>query len=575
VADVAVVYPGGSTSGGYGSGRLIAPGLILTAGHVVDYPTPEAATRTAWKVLLLREQKQDDTWGEPHEAELVWRGLGDLDLALLQVSGYTKLRPEVKPVFASIKWVEPIDEVRAAGFPEAWRTAKRTRDFTALGRLSMVTRHGPYGWSVPQATSPDEPPGWKGMSGAAVCHVGPDDKLYLFGVVQEVPANFSHGQLNVARLSKAFEDDKFREHLQTALGAVPHVVPFMGRPDLGIARIFQMLARIAVELLKFSAADTPTRRGQWAFVCATVLIASLGLWQELIGPLLWSGVVAPQVHTLVYSHRWVTYDPGYPFFLIKRARVELGWIRQAGFDGIITFSSRLDFAKVPQLAHEQGLSVIAGIWNPNDEMEMASAFAVRQYVDGYCIGHDGLHPRGTSSYTIEDLERTIARLRFRTSKPVTTTEEIKSYLDPEGPRLLRMGDWVFPDVHVSIRSDEEPHFLADAIRDGKETLKMATKIAAQTDRAGRPILLKMVTYPMKGVTKASLEEQAHFFVQVLENRRDAMADMPGDVGISVHSAFDISWKTGWPFFEWDPYTGLLDSNGAPRPAAKIVVERLP
>jgi exo-beta-1,3-glucanase (GH17 family) len=295
-------------------------------------------------------------------------------------------------------------------------------------------------------------------------------------------------------------------------------------------------------------------------VCATVLIASLWLWQELIGPLLWPRVVAPQAHTLVYSHRWVTYDPrpselkGYPFFLMKQAGVELGWIRQAGFDGIITFSSQKDFAKIPQSAHEQGLSVIAGIWNPKDKVEIASAFAVRQYVDGYCVGHDGLHFREISGYTMEDLERTIARLRFRTSKPVTTTEVIESYLsETEGSRLLRMGDWVFPDVHVSIRSDGAADSVADvvdAIRDGKETVKMAKKIARE-DRDGRPILLKMVTYPMKGVTNASLEEQAAFFVQILENRRDVLADMPNVVCVSVHSAFDMSWKTGWPYFEWD------------------------
>jgi hypothetical protein len=77
------------------------------------------------------------------------------------------------------------------------------------------------------------------------------------------------------------------------------------------------------------------------------------------------------------------------------------------------------------------------------------------------------------------------------------------------------------------------------------------------------------------LSNASLEEQAAFFVQILENRRDVLADMPNVVCVSVHSAFDMSWKTGWPYFEWDPYTGLLDSNGAPRPAAKMAVERLP
>src|ERR1700736_6291117 len=103
LSDVAAVYTRDSAGDLFGSGRLIAPGLILTAGHVVDYPTREAPTRTGWKVLLLMEQLLDGAWGNPHDAELVWRGLNDLDLALLRVSTGTKLRPTVDPVFASIK----------------------------------------------------------------------------------------------------------------------------------------------------------------------------------------------------------------------------------------------------------------------------------------------------------------------------------------------------------------------------------------------------------------------------------------------------------------------------------------
>ncbi len=84
------------------------------------------------------------------------------------------------------------------------------------------------------------------MSGSAVCRFGSDDKLYLFGVVQEIPANFSEGLLNVARISDAFEDGEFRSHLQTALGSAPVLSAFepaRSRADLGIARIFQTRTR--------------------------------------------------------------------------------------------------------------------------------------------------------------------------------------------------------------------------------------------------------------------------------------------------------------------------------------------
>jgi hypothetical protein len=248
LADVAAVYTGGPLNGAFGSGRLIAPGLILTAGHVVDYPSQEAPTRSGWKVCLLRNRTREGSWTvSAHTAEVIWRGTDDLDLALLRLSDDMQLGPALTPVFASYDLVGPIAEVDAAGFPQAWFDAAGTvRDYTVRGILRIASQLGPYAWSVPPADKPDDPRGWKGMSGAAACRIGPDDKLYLFGAVQEVPANFSHGQLEVARLSNGFDDAEFRGHLRVALSADPRIAPFrlgQSRSDLGIASIFQARTR--------------------------------------------------------------------------------------------------------------------------------------------------------------------------------------------------------------------------------------------------------------------------------------------------------------------------------------------
>jgi hypothetical protein len=252
LADVAAVYIGGPPNGVFGSGRLIAPGLIVTAGHVIDYPTRVAPTRTGWKVSLLRNRRRDGSWtASPHKAEVIWRGADDLDLALLRLSDDTQLGPALTPVFASHDVVGPIAEVDAAGFPEAWFDPAGTlRDYTVRGVLRVASQFGPYAWSVPPADKPDDPHGWRGMSGAVVCRIGSDDRLYLFGAVQEVPANFSHGQLEVARLSEGFDDAEFRDHLRIALGADSRIVPFklgQSRSDLGIARIFQARTRAFTE----------------------------------------------------------------------------------------------------------------------------------------------------------------------------------------------------------------------------------------------------------------------------------------------------------------------------------------
>jgi hypothetical protein len=228
LADVAAVYTGDESKGAFGAGRLIAPGLVLTAGHVVDYPTQEAAARTGWKVSLLRDRAADGTWkNSPHDAELIWRHPGDVDLALLQVAA--DLTPTLNPVFASYGRVGEIAVV-AWGFPEAWFGKPGTlADYSVRGNLRIGGQLGPYLWSVPAADKPDNPRGWKGMSGAAACYIGPNDKVYLLGVVEDVPPHFSEGLLRVAKLSDAFAKPDFCEHLRSALGKEPRVVPVESR----------------------------------------------------------------------------------------------------------------------------------------------------------------------------------------------------------------------------------------------------------------------------------------------------------------------------------------------------------
>jgi hypothetical protein len=224
VADVAVVFTGVGASSAFGSGRLIAPGLVLTAGHVVDYPTRKSAVRTGWKVRLIREQTKNGTWENPaHKAKLLWRGSDNVDMALVRLIDEPNLGPTLKPVFSSYNSIIPIGEEAclAAGFPNAWFSpVEGLQEYIVHGTLRIATRHGPYTWSVRIDDMPNKTQGWKGMSGAAVCYAGADEKLYLFGAVATVPANFSR-LLQVSRVSAAFEDVCFCSHLRTALGSVP------------------------------------------------------------------------------------------------------------------------------------------------------------------------------------------------------------------------------------------------------------------------------------------------------------------------------------------------------------------
>lgn len=231
----AVILDRGKVS--FGSGRLIAPGLVLTAHHVVDVPAG-APYESGWRVRLARERIRGQ-WRskDAYEATVAWParspGDGAPDLALLKIQGCAP-EPSVPLFFASYDLHAPLEAADAVGFPEArWDPLSNVCDYSVRGTLVNASAYGLFDWMVPLQASPDNPEKWKGMSGAVVCHEGPQDQLYLLGCVEEVPRNF-HRKLSVARLSDAFADPEFVAVLAAALGEAPHLVP---APRTGISTV--------------------------------------------------------------------------------------------------------------------------------------------------------------------------------------------------------------------------------------------------------------------------------------------------------------------------------------------------
>jgi exo-beta-1,3-glucanase (GH17 family) len=327
-----------------------------------------------------------------------------------------------------------------------------------------------------------------------------------------------------------------------------------------------------VETGKFD--DAGKKAGRTAFIIVCIFIFFLVLWNEIVGPRISKYRVSGDIDKLIHSHCWITYNvrnftPGKtPYPGINKIRKELTWIKKAGFNGIITFSSEGTFSLIPELAKELGFSVIMGVWNPNNPKEISAAIRKQKYADAYCVGHNGLN----NIYSYDELVKTVNKIRFLTRNPVSTTEKISTYLSDK--RLIKLVSWIFPDTHVSIKSENRISFLANAKRDAAKTINMANEIANIEERGTKPILLKMVTYPMRGISNASPEEQARFYFFILDSIRDSQPEIHIDVSISVHSAFDEYWKTDYPFYDWDSFTGLLDNYGNPRPAVKEIVRRL-
>ena len=316
----------------------------------------------------------------------------------------------------------------------------------------------------------------------------------------------------------------------------------------------------------------------WGVGFPLFAIYAFALWHEVL-PVVWFHVDYPETGRIIRSHKWISYAPDhldvrYVPLDETRVRRELTAVRRAGFTGIITYSTREELAVIPSIASSVGLAVIAGIWDPTDRTEIESAIKVKESVAAYAVGHIGLHE---GRYTYDDVLRAMRLVRFRTARPVSTTEKLDRY--ENDLRLLGIGDWIFPDAHFIGRTDTgygDVQFDADIERDVTFILDSARLIADwdREDKRGREILLKTIGYPYDGIPGASAELQQRFFVTLLDSRRDSRSKLPARVSIAVHTAYDATWKTGWPYYPWDRYMALFDEQRRPRPAVKAVVERL-
>lgn len=345
--------------------------------------------------------------------------------------------------------------------------------------------------------------------------------------------------------------------------------------------VFYTCIRIAQPVRRwFDMLSTQKRRATSVLGLGTGFLLAMMAWESKAGPYLSPWLVSDdEVRRLVQTRRWVSYNPsGFDPTTNKLPSVaslerDVISIRQAGFDGIITFTSSEPMDEVADIAERNGLLIVMGVWDPNDRKELHLAAARSEDADGYAVGHNGLD----KEYSRQALREAVQFLRYRTRLPVTTTERVDVYLYDE--ELAELGDWLFPDAHLSLRSEGVgPGFLefsSDPHRDVRRTIDYAQAMAEVARKHRKPVLLKMVAYPIAGVPGASREQQAQFFSVLLDHRRDIRADFPPDVFLAPHGAFDTTWKTVWPYFPWEPHTGLIERYGAPRPAVRILRERLP
>jgi exo-beta-1,3-glucanase (GH17 family) len=225
---------------------------------------------------------------------------------------------------------------------------------------------------------------------------------------------------------------------------------------------------------------------------------------------------------------------------------DLRLLRAAGFRSLVTYAASDGLSVVPALARREGFNgtIIMGLWDPLSAEEWSQAVDQRAFVDGYCLGNEGLGIR----YAPGELATRMSALKASTGRPVTTSERIEEYL--EGPYrhwLLERGDWLFPIAHGFLAGESDPQ------RAVEWTVARYDYLVGES---GRAVILKEAGFPTSGANAAGEVFQQRFFRLLTES----------GVKFFFFEAFDQPWKADRKGqLQVEAHWGVFDKMGRPKP----------
>ena len=278
-------------------------------------------------------------------------------------------------------------------------------------------------------------------------------------------------------------------------------------------------------------------------VCLLVLIATIGDTATYTTNQSQQPTLTPP--GIAYQPR--NFSPGSEYGELAQTQIaqELNQLHALGFQSLVTYAAQGALGSVPEIAREQGFTgmVIMGIWDIFSAEEWEHALEQQPFVDGYCLGNEGLGLR----YTAEQLGDKMSQLRRATGKPVTTTEPIDSYLTGVHREwLLTNSDWLFPLAQPFWAAQLHPQRAVDWIVVRSDYLEATT---------GRTVILKEAGFPSAAPTGQSEESQRTFFSTL---RATGMT-------FFYFEAFDQPWKHELLHqSSVEGHWGLYHSDGTPK-----------
>jgi exo-beta-1,3-glucanase (GH17 family) len=252
--------------------------------------------------------------------------------------------------------------------------------------------------------------------------------------------------------------------------------------------------------------------------------------------------VAPGI---AYNPRGFYFKDDLPVSSEDQIVEDLKLLRSIGFRSLVTYGAQGVLGEIPKLARNLGFdgTMIMGIWDPFSKEEWNNALEQVSFVDGYCLGNEGLGLR----YQPDELAGKMTQLRRLTGHPVTTTEPIDRYLHgPYRNWLLTHSDWLFPLAQPFLAARSDP-------------VEAVNWIIARYDYlaavSGSRVILKEIGFPSAGAPGGSEDAQIQFFDKLESSGL-----------LFFHfEAFDQPWKrdvVGLP--EIESHWGFYRADGTPK-----------